>query len=131
MYDTTIGPISSSWFWVSLYEPNWTTFISCTHHHYFRSSSSSPLPTRAERFGTPSQVYPMSSTSDSNSGSGFHMKGGFWTSHGESGLGRDDELNLGNLSKLIIPPLGMSSYNQTQINATGKIILPMDSRYRF
>ncbi|XXG65205.1 hypothetical protein AAC387_Pa05g2969 [Persea americana] len=72
----------------------------------------------------------MRSTSDSNTGSGFHMKGGFWTSHGESRFGRDDELNLGNLSKLIIPPLGMSSYSQTQINATGNIILPMDSRYR-
>ncbi|XP_058091177.1 potassium channel AKT2 isoform X2 [Magnolia sinica] len=49
-------------------------------------------------------------------------------------LERDDEnsasLNLRNLSKLILPPLGASSFNQTQINSTRKIITPMDSRYR-
>ncbi|KAL6184102.1 hypothetical protein ACLB2K_045506 [Fragaria x ananassa] len=41
-----------------------------------------------------------------------------------------DELNLRNLSKLILPPLGASSYNQTQMQSKGYIISPMDSRYR-
>ncbi|KAJ0961394.1 hypothetical protein J5N97_000430 [Dioscorea zingiberensis] len=42
----------------------------------------------------------------------------------------DDSLSLRNLSKLILPPLGVSSYNQSQINSRGRIISPMDSRYR-
>lgn len=39
-------------------------------------------------------------------------------------------LNLRNLSKLILPPLGVSGSNQTQIQSKGWIISPMDSRYR-
>ncbi|OVA06156.1 Cyclic nucleotide-binding domain [Macleaya cordata] len=39
-------------------------------------------------------------------------------------------LNLRYLSKLILPPLGVSNYNQNQILSTGRIITPMDSRYR-
>ncbi|KAK8529907.1 hypothetical protein V6N13_102797 [Hibiscus sabdariffa] len=42
----------------------------------------------------------------------------------------DSSLSLSNLSKLIIPPLGVSGYNQNQINSKGWIISPMDSRYR-
>ncbi|KAF6155523.1 hypothetical protein GIB67_017878 [Kingdonia uniflora] len=39
-------------------------------------------------------------------------------------------VNLRNLSKIILPPLGVSSYSQNQIESKGKIIIPMDSRYR-
>ncbi|KAK7853336.1 potassium channel akt2/3 [Quercus suber] len=39
-------------------------------------------------------------------------------------------LNLRKLSKIILPPLGASSYNQNQIKSKGRIISPMDSRYR-
>lgn len=39
-------------------------------------------------------------------------------------------LSLRNLSKLILPPLGASSFNQSQIESKGWIISPMDSRYR-
>lgn len=115
--------------------------MSCTDQHYLRSpplpcSSSLLVPAGSERFGrSHSQVFPMKPSSESESGSGSQMKGGSWTSHSESGLGsRDDEesasMYLRNLSKLILPPLGVSSDNQTQINATGKIISPMDTRYR-
>ncbi|KAA8536555.1 hypothetical protein F0562_029033 [Nyssa sinensis] len=40
------------------------------------------------------------------------------------------DLSLRNLSKLILPPLGASSFNQNQIKSKGRIISPMDSRYR-
>ncbi|KAL5854600.1 hypothetical protein ACOSQ4_004402 [Xanthoceras sorbifolium] len=40
-----------------------------------------------------------------------------------------DSLNLRNLSKLILPPLGVSSFNQNQTKSKW-IISPMDSRYR-
>lgn len=123
-----------------------TTFMSCTDRHHLSPSphlSSCPssslplLPSRAEKFGRGSQVFPMKPSSESKSGSGSQMKsGGFWTSQSESGLtSRDDEelasANLRNLSKLILPPLGVSGYNQTQINNSGRIISPMDSRYRW
>ncbi|KAJ4967285.1 hypothetical protein NE237_019134 [Protea cynaroides] len=39
-------------------------------------------------------------------------------------------LNLRNLSKLILPPLGVSNYNLNQMESKGRIISPMDSRYR-
>lgn len=42
----------------------------------------------------------------------------------------DPSLSLRNLSKIILPPLGVSSYNQNQIKSKGWIISPMDSRYR-
>ncbi|KAL3538538.1 hypothetical protein ACH5RR_001904 [Cinchona calisaya] len=48
---------------------------------------------------------------------------------GSSTSGSKD-LNLRNLSKLILPPLGASSYNQNQTEFNGRIISPMDSRYR-
>ncbi|KAK2966667.1 hypothetical protein RJ640_002365 [Escallonia rubra] len=39
--------------------------------------------------------------------------------------------NLRNISKLILPPLGASSFNQNQVESStkGRIISPMDSRY--
>ncbi|GLT30541.1 hypothetical protein SLA2020_053350 [Shorea laevis] len=40
------------------------------------------------------------------------------------------DLSLSNLSKIILPPLGVSNYNQNQTNSKGWIISPMDSRYR-
>ncbi|KAK9217755.1 hypothetical protein WN943_006383 [Citrus x changshan-huyou] len=43
--------------------------------------------------------------------------------------GDDASLSLRNLSKLILPPLGVSSYNQNQTKSKW-IISPMDSRYR-
>ncbi|OMP01617.1 hypothetical protein COLO4_11777 [Corchorus olitorius] len=42
----------------------------------------------------------------------------------------DSSLSLSSLSKLILPPLGVSSYNQNQIKSKGWVISPMDSRYR-
>ncbi|KDO50101.1 hypothetical protein CISIN_1g0360741mg, partial [Citrus sinensis] len=42
--------------------------------------------------------------------------------------GDDASLSLRNLSKLILPPLGVSSYNQNQTKSKW-IISPMDSRY--
>ncbi|RWW54942.1 hypothetical protein BHE74_00038464, partial [Ensete ventricosum] len=41
-----------------------------------------------------------------------------------------ESFNLRNLSKLVLPPLGVSTYNQNQNDPRGKVILPMDSRYR-
>lgn len=38
--------------------------------------------------------------------------------------------NLQNVSKLILPPLGVSSYNQNPVETKGWIISPMDTRYR-
>lgn len=143
---TPLTHFPSSLFWATLcVSLARTTFMSCTDHHHLSPSphlSSCPssslplLPSRAEKFGRGSQVFPMKPSSESESGSGSQMKsGGFWTSQSESGLtSRDDEelasANLRNLSKLILPPLGVSGYNQTQINNSGRIISPMDSRYR-
>ncbi|XP_022763287.1 potassium channel AKT2/3-like [Durio zibethinus] len=42
----------------------------------------------------------------------------------------DTSLSLSSLSKLILPPLGVSSYNQNQIKSKGWIISPLDSKYR-
>ena len=42
----------------------------------------------------------------------------------------DTSLSFSSLSKLILPPLGVTSYNQNQIKSKGWIISPMDSRYR-
>ncbi|KAM7482171.1 hypothetical protein LguiB_006754 [Lonicera macranthoides] len=39
-------------------------------------------------------------------------------------------LNLQNLSKLILPPLGVSTTSQNQIQSKGRIITPMNSKYR-
>ncbi|KAF3444469.1 hypothetical protein FNV43_RR14161 [Rhamnella rubrinervis] len=39
-------------------------------------------------------------------------------------------LNSRNISKIILPPLGVSSYNQTPPDSKGWIICPIDSRYR-
>ncbi|CAD5328694.1 unnamed protein product [Arabidopsis thaliana] len=55
--------------------------------------------------------------------------------HQHRGKGREEEydassLSLNNLSKLILPPLGVASYNQNHIRSSGWIISPMDSRYR-
>lgn len=43
----------------------------------------------------------------------------------------EDPLSLRNLSKFMIPPLGVSSYNQTQLESKGWVITPMDSTYRY
>ncbi|KAJ8754876.1 hypothetical protein K2173_015388 [Erythroxylum novogranatense] len=43
----------------------------------------------------------------------------------------DEALSLSRLSKIILPPLGVSDYNQNFINSKGWIISPMDSRYRW
>ncbi|KAM4125967.1 hypothetical protein ACB094_01G352400 [Castanea mollissima] len=51
------------------------------------------------------------------------------TSHNEEN-DISSPLNMRNLSKIILPPLGASSYNQNQIQSKGRIISPMDSRYR-
>ncbi|KAJ6803269.1 potassium channel AKT2 isoform X1 [Iris pallida] len=48
-----------------------------------------------------------------------------WHDNGSSSF------NLRNLSKLVLPPLGMSSYDQTLIGSRGRVISPMDSRYRY
>lgn len=42
----------------------------------------------------------------------------------------DESLNLRNLSKVILPPLGVSSFNQKQTHSKW-IVVPMDSRYRY
>nr|XP_033515318.1 potassium channel AKT2/3-like isoform X2 [Nicotiana tomentosiformis] len=47
---------------------------------------------------------------------------------GKSGLGN---LSFYNLSKLILPPLGSSGYNQNQTLQKGNTISPMTSRYRW
>lgn len=47
--------------------------------------------------------------------------------HEEEGDEQAYRLELKNLSKIILPPLGVSSSNQ---NPKGWIISPMDSRYR-
>ncbi|KAM1116472.1 hypothetical protein TB2_006869 [Malus domestica] len=44
--------------------------------------------------------------------------------------GASSELDLRNISKLILPLLGASNYNQTPIQLNGWIVSPMDSRYR-
>ncbi|KAK4476850.1 hypothetical protein RD792_016012 [Penstemon davidsonii] len=41
-----------------------------------------------------------------------------------------EELSFKNLSKLVVPPLGASGYNICQNESKGRIISPMDSRYR-
>ncbi|TQD81525.1 hypothetical protein C1H46_032923 [Malus baccata] len=41
------------------------------------------------------------------------------------------ELDLRNISKLILSPLDVSNYNQTPIQSNGWIVSPMDSRYRW
>ncbi|CAK7357046.1 unnamed protein product [Dovyalis caffra] len=38
--------------------------------------------------------------------------------------------SLSSLSKIILPPLGVSSFNQNPIQSKGSVISPMDSRYR-
>ncbi|KAK6136509.1 hypothetical protein DH2020_029745 [Rehmannia glutinosa] len=43
--------------------------------------------------------------------------------------GSSGDLNLKNLSKLIVPPLGASGYNNHN-DSNGRILSPMDSRYR-
>lgn len=43
----------------------------------------------------------------------------------------DTSLSLSSLSKLILPPLGASTYNHSHIKSRGWIISPMDSRYRY
>ncbi|PIN18204.1 hypothetical protein CDL12_09134 [Handroanthus impetiginosus] len=43
--------------------------------------------------------------------------------------GSCEDLNFKNLSKLIVPPLGASGYT-SQNDSKGRIISPMDTRYR-
>lgn len=51
----------------------------------------------------------------------------------DSSSDEDTPLSLSSLSKLILPPLGVSisSCNQNHIKSKGWIISPMDSRYRY
>ncbi|XP_050210414.1 potassium channel AKT2/3 [Mercurialis annua] len=42
----------------------------------------------------------------------------------------DTSLSLSSLSKIILPPLGVSTYNHNPVHSKGWIISPMDSRYR-
>lgn len=44
---------------------------------------------------------------------------------------RSSSLELQNVSKLILPPLGASTYNPNPVLSKGWIISPMDSRYRY
>ncbi|GLT86273.1 hypothetical protein SLE2022_044200 [Rubroshorea leprosula] len=46
------------------------------------------------------------------------------TEHDASGL------SLRSLTKIILPPLGVSNFNQNEMNSKGWFISPMDSRYR-
>ncbi|KAJ4824150.1 RAC-beta serine/threonine-protein kinase [Turnera subulata] len=50
------------------------------------------------------------------------------TSHHEEDC--STSLSLSSLSKIILPPLGVSSYNQNVIESKGWIISPMNSKYR-
>ncbi|KAJ7946608.1 Potassium channel [Quillaja saponaria] len=58
-----------------------------------------------------------------------HLNGYSGESHTEEDC-MSSPFNLRNVSKLILPPLGASSYNQNPIESKGRIISPMDSRYR-
>ncbi|XP_009614130.1 potassium channel AKT2/3 [Nicotiana tomentosiformis] len=58
-----------------------------------------------------------------------HVQDNNHGSNNSSGT-NSDELSFRNLSKLILPPLGSNDYNQNQTQQKGKIITPMDSRYR-
>lgn len=71
---------------------------------------------------SPQQISPASAhkSCKSYNGSNKIKKG----DHGSSSF------SLGNLSKLILPPLGVSGYLQTQTASNGNVISPMDTRYR-
>lgn len=49
---------------------------------------------------------------------------------GNERLKHEASFNLRSLSKLVLPPLGVPGYNQAQMECRGRIISPMDSRYR-
>ncbi|KAK8668602.1 hypothetical protein V6N13_106052 [Hibiscus sabdariffa] len=50
---------------------------------------------------------------------------------GSEPFDEDSSLSLSSLSKLILPPLGASSYNQNNpVSSQGWVISPMDTRYR-
>ncbi|TYI95093.1 hypothetical protein E1A91_D02G253300v1 [Gossypium mustelinum] len=68
----------------------------------------------------------MEKVKEPNEGKGAKVDEG--TSTPQSEL--EDPLSLRNLSKFIIPPLGVSSYSQNQIDSKGWVITPMDSTYR-
>ncbi|KAB2042861.1 hypothetical protein ES319_D02G246900v1 [Gossypium barbadense] len=68
----------------------------------------------------------MEKVKEPNEGKGAKVDEG--TSTPQSEL--EDPLSLRNLSKFIIPPLGVSSYSQNQIVSKGWVITPMDSTYR-
>ncbi|XP_035540462.1 potassium channel AKT2/3-like isoform X2 [Juglans regia] len=53
------------------------------------------------------------------------------TPHHEEISEMSSSLSFRNLSNFIIPPLGVSTYNQNQTESKGWIISPMDSRYRY
>ncbi|CAA0839013.1 Potassium channel AKT2/3 [Striga hermonthica] len=58
------------------------------------------------------------------------VEGGGGASSSSSSASLSEELNLKNLSKLIVPPLGASANINTFNNPNAIIISPMDSRYR-
>uniref|UniRef100_A0A5B6YZR5 Potassium channel n=1 Tax=Davidia involucrata TaxID=16924 RepID=A0A5B6YZR5_DAVIN len=83
-----------------------------------------------------SSAYSVYLASDMKKGSGLKRQHG----HGQLSENRhhdeestsESDLSLRKLSKLILPPLGASSFNdQNQIQSKGRIISPMDSRYRY
>ncbi|XP_010910948.1 potassium channel AKT2 [Elaeis guineensis] len=53
-----------------------------------------------------------------------------FSKRGNERLKPEASFNLRNLSKVVLPPLGAPGYNQTQAESGGRIVSPMDSRYR-
>ncbi|KAG6520091.1 hypothetical protein ZIOFF_017121 [Zingiber officinale] len=82
--------------------------------------------------GTPSQAFQRTQRAQS-SGIAMDLPHSVENDHERKRKQEEDNsqsLNLRNLSKLMLPPLGVSSYNQNQNDRPGRIILPMDTRYR-
>lgn len=44
-------------------------------------------------------------------------------------ISSSEELSFKNLSKLVVPPLGVSGFSSNNVS-NGRIISPMDTRYR-
>ncbi|KAJ4799479.1 potassium channel protein [Rhynchospora pubera] len=72
-----------------------------------------------------------SGSSSNSSSSSTYSKGTSTASKKSCEKENSGSFNLRSLSKLTLPPLGVSSFNLTQSDSAGsKVILPMDSRYR-
>lgn len=59
-----------------------------------------------------------------------HVRENMEHGHVQDDGSTSDELNLRNLSKIILPPLGVSGLNQNQTVCNRRIISPMNSSYR-